>query len=244
MAAVLEEEIATTTTTMSFLDEDEDLSDSQIQILLKEAEQRLRLQSTLSQVPQNPTEDNLNTNIPHLDSRADRSLKPCITLSKGGAQLDSEYVRQQADPQGAAAKIKPLETTSAKNERLKKEKEATAGPQWFNLPKTVLTPELKRDLQLLRLRSVLDPKRHYKKENSRAKPPPYSQVGTIVESPAEYFSARLSNKQRKKTLAEEVLAGEKETGRFKSKYAEIQSVKTSGKKESYKIRKAKRTAKR
>ncbi|KAH8803150.1 Fcf2 pre-rRNA processing-domain-containing protein [Xylogone sp. PMI_703] len=242
MAAVFEDE--TVTATMSLPDEDEDLSDDQIQTLLKEAEQRLRLQSTVSRVPQTSAEDTLKTNIPQLNSRVDPSLKPCIKLTKGGAEVNPEYVRQQVDPQGAAEHIKPLETSSAKKERLKKDKEASAGPQWFNLPKTVLTPELKRDLQLLRLRSVLDPKRHYKKEDSRAKPPPFSQVGTIIESPVEYFSARLSNKERKKTLTEEVLAGEKETGRFKRKYAEIQAVKTSGKKASWKIRKAKRAGRR
>ena len=32
----------------------------------------------------------------------------------------------------------------------------SAGSDWFNLPKTVLTPQLKRDFQLLEMRSVLD----------------------------------------------------------------------------------------
>lgn len=39
------------------------------------------------------------------------------------------------------------------------DKKASSGSDWYNLPQTVLTPELKRDLQLLRMRSVLDPKR-------------------------------------------------------------------------------------
>jgi hypothetical protein len=59
-------------------------------------------------------------------------------------------------------------------------------------------------------------------------------VGTIIEGPAEFFSARLSNKDRKRTLVEEVLAGESATQRFKSKYKEIQAAKTSGKKAHYK----------
>jgi hypothetical protein len=123
------------------------------------------------------------------------------------------------------------------------EKDATAGPRWFHLPRTNLTPELKRDLQLLNLRSFLDPKRHYKKQNSKAEPPAFSQVGTIIESPAEYYSARLSNKQRKKTLADEVLAVEAENHHFRNEYAKLQAVKTSGKKGSYKIRKMKRSGK-
>lgn len=123
--------------------------------------------------------------------------------------------------------------------RQNKEK-PTSGPKWFNLPKTVVTPELKRDLQILRMRSVLDPHRHYKKENGKAKIPEYSQVGTIIEGPTEFFSARITKKERKNNFAEEIIAAERENGRFKRKYAEIQEAKTSGKKAYYKKLKAKR----
>ena len=107
------------------------------------------------------------------------------------------------------------------------------------MPKTELTPELKRDLQLLQMRSVLDPKRHYKKDN-KSSLPAYSQVGEIIEGPTEYFSGRLSNKERKRTLAEEILAQEADSGRFKRKYDDIMKTKASGKKAYYKAVKAKR----
>ena len=113
------------------------------------------------------------------------------------------------------------------------EKKATAGSQWFNLPRTDLTPELKRDLQLLKMREILDPKRHYKKEESKTLVPEYSQVGTVIEGPAEFFSGRIENKKRKKTLVEEVMEVERETKRFKRKYDEIQLKKMSGKKAFY-----------
>ncbi|CAG8228550.1 unnamed protein product [Penicillium nalgiovense] len=119
----------------------------------------------------------------------------------------------------------------------------TAGPEWFNLPKTEMTTELKRDLQLIRMRSVLDPKRHYKKENGKAKPPEYSQVGTIIEGPTEFFSNRITKKDRKKNFVEETLALERGTKRFQSKYRDIQASKTSGKKSFYKDLQAKRTRK-
>jgi hypothetical protein len=97
-----------------------------------------------------------------------------------------------------------------------------------------VTPELKRDLQLLKMRDVLDPKRFYKKDARKSAIPEFSQVGTIIEGPTEYFTGRLSNKERKRTLVEEILAGESATGRFKSKYNDIQAAKTSGKKAHYK----------
>ena len=65
-------------------------------------------------------------------------------------------------------------------------------------------------------------------------------MGTIIEGPTEFFSARLSNKDRKRTFVEEVLASEKASGRFRNKYGEIQASKTSGKKDFYKKLKAKR----
>lgn len=100
------------------------------------------------------------------------------------------------------------------------------------MPRTNLTPELKRDLQLIKMRGVLDPHRHYKKDNSAF--PEYSQVGTIIEGNADYFSSRLSNKERKRTIAEEVMADGSSRKRFKNKYEEIQIKKRSGKKEFYK----------
>jgi hypothetical protein len=91
------------------------------------------------------------------------------------------------------------------------------------------------------MRSILDPKRFYKKENSnKNQVPEYSQVGTVIEGPTEFFSARLSNKDRKRTFVEEVLAAEKSSQRFKSKYRDIQKVKTSGRKDHYKAIKAQR----
>lgn len=108
------------------------------------------------------------------------------------------------------------------------------------MPKTDLTPELKRDLQLLKMRNVLDPKRHYKKDNAKNDVPAFSQVGTIIEGPTEFFSSRLSNKDRKQTLLEEVINQEESSGRFKRKYNDISTKKASGGKNFYKKQQAKR----
>lgn len=110
----------------------------------------------------------------------------------------------------------------------------TAGPCWFDMPRTKLTSEAKSDLKLLRLRNVLDPHRHYRAENTRASAPEFSQLGQIVQGPTEYFSSRLPNKERKRTIVEEVLANEHFMSRFKKKYNEIQASKTSGKGAYYK----------
>lgn len=117
----------------------------------------------------------------------------------------------------------------------------TAGSGWSDLPRTTLSSELRSDLKFLELRNVLDPHRHYRSDNLRALAPKFSQIGQIIEGPTEYFSSRLPNKERKRTLFEDVLAKEKSTGRFKKKYNEIQASKTSGKKAYYKDLKWKRS---
>ncbi|KAK9466852.1 Fcf2 pre-rRNA processing-domain-containing protein [Lipomyces arxii] len=110
--------------------------------------------------------------------------------------------------------------------QVKKERELTSGEKWFDMPKTEITPTIRRDLQLLKLRNVLDPKRHYKRENDKELPT-YFQTGTVVEGPTEYYS-RMTKKQRKQTLADEILADQKSKDYFKRRYDEIQAVKTSG----------------
>ena len=103
-----------------------------------------------------------------------------------------------------------------------------------------MTPELKRDLQLLRMRSVLDPKRHYRKENMNALPK-YFQLGTIVAGPTEYYD-KLSRHEQKNSIMDELVADQDRRKYFKKKYNELQVTKVSGKKEYY--RKLKESRKR
>ncbi|KKA29487.1 hypothetical protein TD95_001604 [Thielaviopsis punctulata] len=141
-----------------------------------------------------------------------------------------------AIPQEAEGKKEELavrEVESAAKKQSKTDKADTAGPGWYDLPKTNLTPELKRDLQLLRLRNALDPKVHYKKQSLRSQVPRYSHVGEVIAGPTEFFS-KLTKKEKQNTFAQEILAKEKSNGRFKAKYGEIQVAKTSGRKAYYK----------
>ncbi|KAI9881383.1 MAG: hypothetical protein M1830_003390 [Pleopsidium flavum] len=226
------------------------LSDERIQQLLIEAEQRLNVAHPEMGAPSIASEQA----PPHVTSKGTPETqirfpklqpgdvaRPYIVSDGVIARVDSARLlsRRDRDHSGAARRV--VDPVVLK-ETMEKQKKATAGPDWFNLPQTNLTPELKRDLQLLQLRSVLDPKRHYKKESGRARAREFSQVGTILEGPTEFYSARLSQRDRKKTLVEEVLAGEETSGRFKSKYNDIQATKTSGKKAYYKNLKTKRSS--
>ncbi|KAJ5675897.1 hypothetical protein N7462_008794 [Penicillium macrosclerotiorum] len=210
-----------------------DLTDDQIQQLLLEAEGRLR--GSNGQLV--PDLDAASLRIPKLSPGS--TLEPYVHQGDEIATVDSA---QLIDPKQKELS-NSLRSVQVPMHSASKKDKPTAGPDWFDLPKTVLTPELKRDLQLLRMRSVLDPKRHYKKENGKAKPPEFSQVGTIIQGPTEFFSGRITKKDRKKTFVEEAMALERENRRFESKYRDIQSVKQSGKKAFYNNLRAKRNRK-
>jgi len=97
----------------------------------------------------------------------------------------------------------------------------TAGKSWFHLPATEITDEVKADLRVLRLRSAFDPKKFYKKfDNSKF--PKHFQFGTVVEGPTDFYSSRLTRKERKRTLAEEVMADPHLTEVRKKRYGRMQ----------------------
>ncbi|KAI0145888.1 Fcf2-domain-containing protein [Hypoxylon sp. NC0597] len=195
----------------------DNLSDDQIEQLLKEAEERLQAKH-----------QGQSGNTVAIPSKSDvvKAPKPEALMPKATTSRSSKD----------NAKVEELSVRIPEARKSKKEMavKADAGPSWFNLPRTDLTPQLKKDLQLLRMRDVLDAKRFYRKDSSRPLVPEFSSVGTIVEGPTDFFNARLTKKERKRTLLEEVLETEDTTRKFKSKYGEIQAVKTSGKKGHYK----------
>ncbi|KAH0557259.1 deoxynucleotidyltransferase terminal-interacting protein 2 [Cotesia glomerata] len=102
----------------------------------------------------------------------------------------------------------------------KKEREKTKGAKWFNMPAPEMTAEVRHDLQVIQMRSALDPKRFYKKNDIKALPK-YFRIGKVVDSPLDYYSGRLSNKERKKTLVDELMADAEFAKYNKRKFKEI-----------------------
>ncbi|SLM35776.1 Fcf2 pre-rRNA processing [Lasallia pustulata] len=217
------------------LSPDESLGQDQIRKLLRDAEIRLRgsvlgRASVTTTAPSKDVAGNLAVSLPKLDPGKVALLY--INSHGETARVDARRLLNDRE-RDLSGKPRRVEDPVLALENIKKEKKATAGSDWFNLPRSNLTPELKRDLQLLKMRAILNPKRHYKKENGKAQAPEFSQVGTILQGPTEFFSSRLLNKDRKRTFVDEVLAVEQFSGRFKSKYNDVQSSKTSGKKAYY-----------
>lgn len=67
-----------------------------------------------------------------------------------------------------------------------REHEKTKGKKWYGLPATELTEEVKHDLEVLQMRSVLDPKHFYKKNDLKVLPK-YFQVSYNCDTQTIYL---------------------------------------------------------
>ncbi|XP_015212238.2 deoxynucleotidyltransferase terminal-interacting protein 2 [Lepisosteus oculatus] len=113
-----------------------------------------------------------------------------------------------------------LESKDQLKKKRREERAKTTGDSWYNMKAPELTEELKNDLKALKMRSALDPKRFYKK-NDREGFPKYFQVGTVVDDPVDFYHARIPKKQRKRTIVEELIADAEFRSYNKKKYKQI-----------------------
>ncbi|KAK2389589.1 hypothetical protein P8452_27260 [Trifolium repens] len=122
------------------------------------------------------------------------------------------------------------------NKLLRQQVKDTLGKDWFDMPAQTITPELQRDLKLQKLRGVMDPKLHYKRSDSNSKTlPKYFQIGTIVDSPLDYYTGRLTKRERKTSIAEEFLSDQKSSAYRKRKVREIEEQRQPGGNAKWKI---------
>ncbi|XP_069795392.1 deoxynucleotidyltransferase terminal-interacting protein 2 isoform X3 [Narcine bancroftii] len=133
--------------------------------------------------------------------------------------LTPEYEKQHSIP---ALKVSERQLKKMR----KKERAKTTGDSWYNMKAPDLTEELKNDLQVLKMRSAIDPKRFYKR-NDRVGFPKYFQVGEVLNNPVDFYHSRLPKKQRKRTMVEELLADAQFRRYNKKRYQQIMAEKAT-----------------
>ncbi|XP_024134579.1 deoxynucleotidyltransferase terminal-interacting protein 2 isoform X2 [Oryzias melastigma] len=106
------------------------------------------------------------------------------------------------------------------------ERQKSTGDGWFNMKAPEVSQELKGDLQVLKMRGSLDPKRFYKK-NDRDGFPKYFQVGTVVDSPLDFYHSRVPKKERKRTMVEELLTDAEFRQKNKKRFQQIMAEKAA-----------------
>ncbi|KIJ17698.1 hypothetical protein PAXINDRAFT_72512 [Paxillus involutus ATCC 200175] len=150
---------------------------------------------------------------------------------------DPDIARAEAASSSVSVPPPPEDPNAGWKQLTKKQRKAlrnkTAGPGWFDLPAPVEAdlPRLYREVESLRLRNQLDPKRFYKKEEGEAKGikglPKHFAIGTILPSTTPFNTTSTDNlprAHRKRTLVDE-LVDDAEARRYaKKKFEELQSA--------------------
>ncbi|KAG2365622.1 Fcf2 pre-rRNA processing-domain-containing protein [Suillus spraguei] len=150
---------------------------------------------------------------------------------------DPDIQRAEAATSGTVTPAPPPKPTLAGKLSTKKQRKAmrnqTAGPSWFDLPAPAEAdlPRLHREVEALRLRNQLDPKRFYRKDAGDGKGikglPKHFAIGTIVTTNTPFGTASTDNlprAHRKRTLVDE-LVDDAEARRYaKRKFEDLQAV--------------------
>ncbi|KIK47260.1 hypothetical protein CY34DRAFT_74475 [Suillus luteus UH-Slu-Lm8-n1] len=150
---------------------------------------------------------------------------------------DPDVERAEAATSGNVAPAPPPKPSligkiSSRKQR-KTMRNQTAGPSWFDLPAPAEAdlPRLHREVEALRLRNQLDPKRFYRKDDGDGKGikglPKHFAIGTIVTTNTPFGTASTDNlprAHRKRTLVDE-LVDDAEARRYaKRKFEDLQAV--------------------
>ena len=96
----------------------------------------------------------------------------------------------------------------SERQRAESQHKKSAGRRWFNFESEEMTADARRDFALLRMRNYLDPKKFYKSSDHSRALPKHFQMGVVIEGAHEFYSGRLTKKQRRKTFTDEIMADE------------------------------------
>lgn len=92
------------------------------------------------------------------------------------------------------------------------------------MPATEITDELRQDMEIIQMRSVLNPKQFYKKNDLKTLPK-YFQVGTMLPSPLDRYHNRGERVGKKRSLVDELLQDAEFQQFNKRKYGEVMAEK-------------------
>lgn len=107
----------------------------------------------------------------------------------------------------------------------------TAGPKWFDMQTPEMTPEVERDLRMIRMRGYVDPKRYFKKDDFGGKNlPEHFQLGTVIAGLGE---RTLKRRERRENITKEFLADDKVKAYAKKVFDQVSVKRLSGGKKSY-----------
>jgi len=151
-----------------------------------------------------------------------KSREASHVVGSGALSHRAEAMRHRRPGAGGASSFKMGARSPA---------DGTAGDGWFGMVPTAVTDSVRADVAILRNRTYLDPKRFYKKAD--AVDLRRVQVGTVIEGANEYYSHRLTQKERRQNLAEEVMADGDVARYAKRQFGKIQDQRQAARGQGY-----------
>ena len=153
------------------------------------------------------------------------------------SELDSEISRNPLGSLGRQPRSTVRDSAQAPNwsnisTELEERKETVETPTmknltraWYEMPHATLTDNQIRDIRVIENRQHLDPKRFYKSTGTgrkRGELPTQVQFGTIIEGSHEFYSSRLTRRERRATITDEIMSDDRVRSFTKRKNAAIQ----------------------
>ena len=169
----------------------------------------------------------LNNQRPGLESLRRRALttdKSTAAFMKGTVANRQQTKAIVSSKEVSSSSSSSAILSSSFKKGTKREAPNHAGDKWFGMVPTPLTDDVKRDLNVIRSRNYLDPKRFYKSSDKAGK---FIQVGTVIEGNTEFNSSRLTKKQRRANLTEELMADPATADYAQRKYKKMQQAKSA-----------------
>ena len=127
-------------------------------------------------------------------------------------------------------------------EELGRRKKPAGPPGFFDFRSTELTDDVRHDLEVIKMRTFINPKKHYKGQDHKWAPEKF-QVGTVVVPAHEFYSAGMGKKELRRGALEGFKRDKATSSYVKRKFLEVQEKKNSGGKKSYKAKIKKRRPK-
>lgn len=103
---------------------------------------------------------------------------------------------------------------------------------WHEIAERQLSPEEERDARIIENRQHIDPKRFYKSSGTgraRGELPKRVHFGTVVVGAHEFYSSRMTKKERRSRIIDEVLADKKAVAYARNRSKRINAAKSIGK---------------
>ncbi|GAA5916247.1 Fcf2 domain-containing protein [Sporobolomyces salmoneus] len=170
-----------------------------------------------------PSTSNIPLETPAVDLKGKSRAGP-IALSQDLAGVLKSTQNGQGEKWGLA----PVPRLSKK--QYKANQPHTAGSKWFDMPATPMTPELKREIDAMRLKNALDPKKFMKGGAKNEKIGEFFQVGHIITPNTRATTSNSLPTASKRSFVEELVEDEQARAYAKKKTKEVMQKGMSGRK--------------